>query len=432
MNIAKNQEDWTFKEIKTNQFTHGLHQYPARMHPEIAKRIIEKYAPNSNQFIFDPFMGSGGVLVESKIHGNSSIGIDINPFAVLLSKVKVTPLDSRKLKNVFDEIISKSKNDIKNNIKYHNRPQEIDLEFWYKEDVVNHLSILKQQIFEIKDKDIQDFFKICFSFTTRRTSFQENGVYKIYRIKPEKREIFNPNAIDVFSKICITNIEKMGEYSKFAKTVPAITVLGDTRDVKMHFNKISSEIMPENKCDLVVTSPPYGDHGTTVAYGQFSKHPGTWIELENQRELKIVDKQGLGGRKKKDVLDLKSALLDKTIKIIEKRDKEVIKKTNLSDRAGDVYSFFFDLDECFKTISEILKPNKSYCCFVVANRKVRRHTIPTDEIIVELAQKYNFSHKETIYRNIINKAMAKKNTPENISEYSDSTMNEESIVIFKY
>lgn len=27
-------QDWTFKEIKTRKFTHGLHQYPARMLPK--------------------------------------------------------------------------------------------------------------------------------------------------------------------------------------------------------------------------------------------------------------------------------------------------------------------------------------------------------------------------------------------------------------
>ena len=41
--ISKTKEDWTFKEIKTQEFTHGLHQYPARMHPEIAKRLIAKF-----------------------------------------------------------------------------------------------------------------------------------------------------------------------------------------------------------------------------------------------------------------------------------------------------------------------------------------------------------------------------------------------------
>ena len=39
----------SFKEISTNQYSHGFHQYPARMHPEIARRIIHKYASDSKK-----------------------------------------------------------------------------------------------------------------------------------------------------------------------------------------------------------------------------------------------------------------------------------------------------------------------------------------------------------------------------------------------
>ena len=79
-----------------------------------------------------------------------------------------------------------------------------------------------------------------------------------------------------------------------------------------------------------------------------------------------------------------------------------------------------------------MKKGKSHCCFVVANRTVRREKIPTDEILVELSTKYDFKHIDTIYRTIANKAMAVKNAPENISNYSSETMNRESIVLLKY
>ena len=48
----------------------------------------------------------------------------------------------------------------------------------------------------------------------------------------------------------------------------------------------------KKKPTLVVTSPPYGDHETTVAYGQFSKQPGMWLELEDNDELFAVDTNG--------------------------------------------------------------------------------------------------------------------------------------------
>jgi len=425
-------KDWTFLEYSTKEFTHGFHQYPARMHPEIAKRLITKYASDAKSVVFDPFMGSGGVLVEAVIHGNNSIGIDVNPFAVLLSKVKTTPIEPSKLRNRHEKLMSIAKQDFENHVNYNNAPKSINLPFWYTKDSLEKLQILKNHILKIKDPNMRDFFKICFSLTTRRVSYQRNSIYKIYRMKPEKRESFNPNTFSVFESISNKNIDNMKNFFNIDFNAKAFPLLGDTRNAVDEFKKIPQEILDDGKSHLLVTSPPYGDHDTTVAYGQFSRHPGLWLEIPEEKELLEIDSVGLGGRKKKEVIDLESPLLDNILKIIAEKDKQVTKKTNLSNRAHDVYAYFNDLDRCFDQISQILKKGDSYCCFVVANRRVRRETIPTDEICVELAKKYGFKHKYTTYRTIANKAMAVKNAPENIAQFSDSTMNEESIVVWKY
>ena len=426
-------EDWTFRDISTKEYTHGFHQYPARMHPEIAKRLIEKYIRKSSDIVFDPFMGSGGVLVESMLHGNNSVGIDLNPFAVLLTTVKTTPLDAAKLETTFNQIILDSKKDKKNKIEYDNapnflpkKPKEKSLKFWYQNDTLRDLQILKNHVFLTKDKKTRDFFKICFSLTTRKVSFQKNSIYKIYRMKPDKRELFKPNVLDEFSKICKNNIKNMNEFSNTLGTnySKAIPILGNTF--------AAPELLDGKKPTLVVTSPPYGDHGTTVAYGQFSRHPGMWLELEDNDELFAVDSNGLGGQKKKTIEDLHSETLDKTLKKIKEKDSQIPKEKTHANRTADVYSFFYDLDKCFDKISQVLKPKQSHCCFVVANRTVRREKIPTDVICVELAKKYGFKHVDTIYRTIANKAMSLKNAPENIVNFSGNTMTKESIVIWEY
>ena len=449
--VSVTKEDWTFEKINTQEFTHGFHQYPARMHPEIAKRLISKYTKKSSDLVFDPFMGSGTVLVESMLHGNNSIGIDLNPFAVLLSSVKTTPINAKKLESTFDKIITDSKKDKKNKITYDNAPnfrsnksKEETLRFWYLPTTINDLQILKNYVFQIKDKQIGNFFKICFSLTTRKVSFQKNSIYKIYRRTPDQRYpqsklgetyykknrkinhvSFDGDAFSEFFQICEKNIKKMKNLTEKIRTKYAIAkpILGNTFD--------APKILGTKKSTLVVTSPPYGDHGTTVAYGQFSKHPGMWLELEDEEELFAVDKNGLGGKKKETVTNLNSNTLDKILKKIKKKDKE-IPKTKIQNRAGDVYSFFNDLDTCFDKISKVLKPNQSHCCFVVANRTVRREKIPTDVICVELAKKYGFKHVDTIYRSITNKAMAEKNAPENIVDYTGHTMTKESIIIWEY
>ncbi len=403
------------------------------MHPEIAKRLIEKYVPDTKKVVFDPFMGSGGVLVEALLHGNNSIGIDVNPFAVLISRVKTLTIEAVRLEKRFNEIITKSESDYTGKVRYNNSPksESLNLKFWYKPDVIKKLEILKHHIFNLDDsKSIIDFFKVCFSLTSRKASNQRNSIYKIYRMSKEQMDSFNPDVFTIFKEICKNNIQKMSDLHHSSKKAKAFPILGDSRNISEAFSQVPKEIIDDGKVHLVVTSPPYGDHQTTVAYGQFSKHPGLWLDLPPEK-LFDVDSVGLGGKKKKEFQDLDSPLLDKTLKQVDKNDKELSKSKNPT-RANDVYSFFYDLDKCLEQISLILKPNQSHCCFVVANRTVRRIKIPTDQIIVELGKKHGLKYHDTIYRTIANKAMAVKNAPENITDFAGDTMTRESIVIWKY
>ena len=84
-------EDWDFTGVNTGYMTHGLHPYPARMIPQIARRLIQRYS-SEGDLVWDPFCGSGSVLVESMLLNRKSIGTDLNPYAIFLSTVKTTPI----------------------------------------------------------------------------------------------------------------------------------------------------------------------------------------------------------------------------------------------------------------------------------------------------------------------------------------------------
>lgn len=69
---------------------HGFHSYPARMHPITAARLVEALCKPGGR-VFDPFCGSGTVLVEALLHGRRAVGGDLNPLAVMLARRKTTP-----------------------------------------------------------------------------------------------------------------------------------------------------------------------------------------------------------------------------------------------------------------------------------------------------------------------------------------------------
>ncbi len=66
--------NWDFKTADTKEFTHCYHAYPAMMIPQVARTLIEQFAPKDKcDLLFDPYMGSGTSLVEASLKGINSI-----------------------------------------------------------------------------------------------------------------------------------------------------------------------------------------------------------------------------------------------------------------------------------------------------------------------------------------------------------------------
>ena len=105
--------------------------------------------------------------------------------------------------------------------------------------------------------------------------------------------------------------------------------------------------------DIVVTSPPYGDSKTTVAYGQFSRLSLQWLGF-NGRSLDI-DNRSLGGRLDIDNLHLgySSPNLRYAIDLISRVDNK---------RAREVMAFYIDLNKCFTELNRVVK-KAAFCAW---------------------------------------------------------------------
>ena len=400
------EEDWTFAGKDTKYLTHGFHPYPAGMMPLIAKKIIEKYATRKDDLILDPFCGSGTVLVEALVHNKNAIGFDINPLAVLIAKAKTTPINPKILKEEIEKLLDEIRRDNSN----YPEPPIPNLYYWFKPNVVKELSKILHHIKEIKEEEIYNFFATAFSYCVWKVSNTRKGEYKLYRISEEQLAKWNPNVLLTFSEILYENLRGMRAFYKImeGKSVKAEIYQKDVRECWL-----------ENEVTLILTSPPYGDSKTTVAYGQFSRYPALWLGL---KDVIDVDKKSLGGiRRRGDVSKLESETLEDVFNKVYEKDP---------NRAWDLYSFFYDMDRAISKLSEALKKN-GYMVFVIGNRTVRRIKVPTDKILVELARKYGFKHDKTIYRKIPTKRLPWKNAPENIRGEKSETISSESIIIWR-
>ncbi|MDI6788447.1 MAG: helix-turn-helix domain-containing protein, partial [Planctomycetota bacterium] len=89
-------EEWDFKFYKTKIYTHGFHNYPAMFIPQVARKLILAFS-NEGDMVCDIFCGSGTTMVESSLLNRDSIGIELNPLAVLIARAKTTPIDPKTL-----------------------------------------------------------------------------------------------------------------------------------------------------------------------------------------------------------------------------------------------------------------------------------------------------------------------------------------------
>ena len=404
---------WDFRNEYTKSSNHGFHTYPAMMIPQIARRLIELYGKDK-KVLLDPFVGSGTALLEATLHKNfkKTYGIDINPLALLISKVKTTLINPQSLWEEYHKIVKKSL-DNKKSKKQFQKPDFFNIDFWFKPEVIRDLTIIKQNINTIHDKDIRDFFLIAFSETVRNVSNTRNREYKLYRMNQEMLKKHNPNTLRTFREKVKENIYSMENYVKEKQNCEVNILAEDTRNLTS---------IPANSVDLILTSPPYGDSRTTVAYGQFSRLGLQWLDYSRDEVINI-DRICLGGIPTKDLKNgLGSPTLKKTLDKISKIDPR---------RAKDVLSFYVDFDKCILELHRVTKKG-AFMCFVVGNRTVKGVQIPTDEIILELFQaKNHYKHHNTFIRNIPHKRMPKLNSPTNISGNHAVTMNEEWIVIIE-
>jgi len=79
---------------RSNQYlTHWYYPYKAKFHPQMIKALVNWMGLRRDQKLLDPFVGSGTTLIEGKLIGLDSLGMDIDPFCVFMSKVKTDLLD---------------------------------------------------------------------------------------------------------------------------------------------------------------------------------------------------------------------------------------------------------------------------------------------------------------------------------------------------
>lgn len=382
----------------------NLHKYPATMLPQIGIELFKELNIKGGKLL-DPYCGSGSSFTVGLDRGLTEMyGFDINPLAVLISRTKFTLVDLEKIKRLKQRLRNKVYEFVKVEADINSLvlPQIYNIDFWFKPPVSRNLTVIKFFIDKIKEKEIKRMFLVPFSEIVRECSLTRNSEFKLFRMKPEDILRFNP---DVFG-IYFDKLNKVIDiYERYY--YPNL----DKAKVDISYSKFPEK---QNYYDVVLTSPPYGDSKTTVAYGQFSILSNEWLGIKNARR---VDSMLMGGKISSSKYS--DGLISDYI--------EAVAKSSVK-RSLEVSSFYRDLHKSINNVAKSIKKN-GLSIYVVGNRTVKNTVLPTDQFIAEKFEENGFQHLVTYERLLGNKAMPSKNSPSNIVGQRKSTMTKEYIVI---
>jgi DNA modification methylase len=320
--------DWELEDANTRYYTHGYHPYSAKYIPQIPNRLISNFT-EKNDLVLDTFIGSGTTLVESKVLGRNAIGIDVNPLACLISKVKTTTLQKSEMAEISKILILLKEDilDLRGNTMTFNHGEKrviIDnsntktlhpnISKWYHQNVIHELLTIKSRIDTVENKDVKDFLLVSLSSILRSVSNATSG---FGNLMINRRALPKTRIYEKFVLIVTDMLKSMSEFDKEATN----------SDIRI-FNHDSRKIgfIDDETIDFICTHPPYM---AAVPYAEYQKLSLWWLGF-SQYEL---EKRLIGGRR---------------------------------SRADTPDRFFHDINMALMEMKRVLR-KKKYCCIIIGN-----------------------------------------------------------------
>ncbi|EOU1807947.1 DNA adenine methylase [Clostridium perfringens] len=222
---------------------HGIYPYRGKISALDAKQILEQLP--SNITLLDPFCGSGTILYEAQKLGMKTIGVDLNPIAITLSKAKTD-------NSINENDIIQNCNSIINSAKI------IDNN-WVKlmpDDAIKHFhldtadEIMRVLLFF---DDMCDYLKAAF-FGAIALSARGCNDYK-WTSSTVGKNIEPKRYINFYDKFIYKCKKHLYINSGNKKS-----------EIIKHDSRRLKEIIKEKSVDVVFTSPPYFDALDYTAY----------------------------------------------------------------------------------------------------------------------------------------------------------------------
>lgn len=352
------------------------HPFPARMAPEIALNAVQE-SPATG-LVLDPMCGSGTVLRAAALSGRPAVGFDVDPLAVLMSKVWTSNVDTERLpleaRNVVVEASTLADDKL--------WLQELDgdaetrefVDFWFaakqRDDLKRLAFVLRQRTGPVADALWLAFSRLIVTKERAASRARDTSHSRPHRVEGD-------DSFEVMKRFPIS-VERMAKRLEDPVAGHVTVAHGDARCLAISDQSVS----------LVVTSPPYLN---AIDYLRGHKLSLVWMGY-TLGQLRQIRSESIGAER---VLRAGQSLLPEGI--IDDRDQKDEKTVNrivsMAERyASDVHAFVGQLRRVLTSGGTAV--------LVVGNTTVRGVRVSNAELVKQLAQGQGFRVVSSLERRL--------------------------------
>ncbi len=338
-------ENWEYADADTQHLTHNIHRYSGKFIPQIAARAVSLLT-SPGELVVDPYNGSGTTLLECAQLRRRAIGVDLNPLAVLIARVKTTPVSKtnlegliRKMKVVLSSIGAHDDLPLFSAAAHSSQPTFDDRRLhdewyrkWFQPHVLSELVHIARAIDSVEQEILRNIAWVAFSDILRRSSNAHSGYPNVMF---DKNAPLKDRPIRPFLKAL----------ERVAENVASLSALdAGWGDVKVVHGNATALPIEDESVDAVISHPPYIGSIPYAEYGALSLQ---WLGADPKQ----LDRALTGGRR----------------------------------QSPDVVARFADgYGKMLSESARVLKPGR-YAFLMVGNPVVRGELVDLAEMTIDLA-----------------------------------------------
>jgi DNA modification methylase len=378
--------DWSLKDADTDRYSATVHPYHARFIPQIPERLISEFTDEGDT-VLDPFNGSGTTTMVAGAMGRHGVGVDINPLATLVARVKSRRYDVDALEEHAEGFLREAERRVRA-VDSQSRidrfgdetepvpdvPVEIpdfpDKERWYKPNVLRQMGALFHLVKGVDDDRKRDFYRVCFSAITKTVCrSDEDYTYIGDNMYPDKET----NSLEPVEKDYDVYGRFEGQVRRSLESVRSYAEQ-DPSDCEVHrADSRNMGFLDDDSVDLAVTSPPYAN---AVDYARYHRLSFYWLGFP----------------------------------VRDTRDDEIGARSKRG-RKSSVEDYFEESREVYEEVYRVLRDGARFCV-VVGDSQHRNERVRTVDKVAEMCEGMGYENEGRIEREVSNQSMGQKNITE--------------------